>query len=192
MIAEDFLAESTQIDLLAVGPSGELVSIRATADDAPAASAQLLVRGLADATWLRRRASDLAKLAQEIELLPNAMPRVILFSPHFDPETISAAQSFARDRIDLHRYRCMKQQGQLTLLIEPVKFGTVDSSVDSNASRIEAEDRLHEIPPKPETRTRPAVPTGLTDPPSPSAFRTGLTDADLQLAPTTEQGSRLG
>lgn len=171
VIAEDFLAESTAIDLLAVGSNGELVSVRIAAEGGPASGARVLVQGLADTAWLTRRALDLAKLAPELGLLPNAAPRAVLFAVDFDTETISAAESIRGAQIELQRYRCMKTQGQLTLLLEPVKRGpaTIDRRPHSEPDHA------------PSTLAGPL--TTLTDPPSPSAFRTGLTDADLQAEP---------
>ena len=177
VIAEDFLSEATAIDLLAVGANGELVSVRIAAEGESAAGAQLLVRGLADTAWLTHRALDLAKLAPELGLLPNAAPRAVLFGLDFDAETISAAQSLSASQIELQRYRCMKTQGQLTLLLEPIKPGSdrIRRALDRSAPKTPP------ISPIPETRPEPA----LTDPPSPSAFRTGLSDADLRIEPTT-------
>lgn len=179
VITEDFLAESTHIDLLAVGASGELVSIRATADTAPSSAAQLFVRGLGDTIWLRRRVSDLAKLAPELGLRPNTLPRVMLFATDFDEETISATQAVTAGQIDVYRYRCMKLQGQLTLLIERVQPGAV--AIDSDA--LDGGIQARQMPTIDDRAKDVDAPAGLTGPPSPSAFRTGLTDADLKLAP---------
>ena len=58
----------------------------------------------------------------------------------------------------------LRQQGQLHLLLESLAFGGGSHRIPRSAPRIAS------------------VPAGprLTDPPSPSAFRTGLTDADLR------------
>ena len=59
ILAEDFLAADSTIDLLAVGGEGELVSIRI---GRPGEDAALLTRSLSDLVWLRPRTRDLLKL----------------------------------------------------------------------------------------------------------------------------------
>ncbi|MEM9177795.1 MAG: hypothetical protein AAGC67_21520, partial [Myxococcota bacterium] len=68
----------------------------------------------------------------------------------------------------------LRQQGQLTLLLEPVK---ADPAAPTRVVPAQS----------PSANRDPARPApvngGLVDPPSPSAFRTGLTDADLRTEP---------
>lgn len=171
VVAEGFLAATSPIDLLAIGARGELIGLRAAASG-PVDGARLLARALSDLAWLTPRIEDFHKLAPELGLRPLAPPCVALFAPDFDAEVLGAATHLSGllgpDRIALTRYRALRQQGQLTLLLEPV---------GEQAPRTAAPlpDDLLIAPP------RPSSP--LVDPPSPSAFRTGLTDADLRTEP---------
>ena len=175
VVAEVFLAATTPIDLLAIGEAGELVCVRAVGSAAPAGAAldggaRLLAQGLSDLGWLAPRIADLHKLAPELGLRPLAPPRSQLVAPDFDAEVIAAAEHLGGilgdGRLSLLRYRPVRQQGQLALLLDPVKTGPAPLAETTSLALA-------------------ATPThGLTDPPSPSAFRTGLTDADLLLEPT--------
>ena len=175
VVAEEFLAATTPIDLLAIGESGELICIRATEPDADDGGARQLASAISDLSWLAPRISDLHKLAPELGLSPLALPRVALFAPEFAPDVAAAAEHLSRllgrDRIGLARYRPLHHQGQLTLLLEPVK--------SEFAARTSPRSSAHTPPP---TSTAPPART-LVDPPSPSAFRTGLTEADLLSEP---------
>jgi len=172
VVAEGFLAATSPIDLLAIGARGELIALRA-ATSAPAdGGARLLARALSDLAWLTPRVEDLHKLAPELGLRPLAPPRVALFAPDFDAEVLGAAAHLAdllgRERLVLTRYRALRQQGQLTLLLDPI-------GADAPRTAAALPDELPIAPPP------PSAP--LVDPPSPSAFRTGLTDADLRTEP---------
>lgn len=174
VVAEGFLGLSTPIDLLAVGESGELICVRAStgAGDGAleeAGGAGLLASAVADLGFLGPRIEGLSRLAPELGLSPLAPPRAHIFAPGFDPEVVAAAEHLATllgdDRLGLSRFRALRQQGQLHLLLDPLKSGPAPRSHGAHRPRVEAE---------------PATPR-LTDPPSPSAFRTGLTDADLRV-----------
>lgn len=193
VLAEDFLAESSSIDLLAVGYEGELVSIRI--GDAEQ-DGLLLTRALADLTWLRPRARDLLKLAPGLGIEESADPRAMILCPRFKTETRSAADNFPEGELELFEYRCLRQQGQLALLLEPCKPGlmphlgaprvAVAAAGDPNDPG--ELDRGAPVRARPARRSQPHQPhhsrdahgQRLTDPPSASAFRTGLTEADLQ------------
>lgn len=166
VIAEDFLATTTPIDLLAVGSSRELVCVRMTASEAPDEDAMLLARSLSDQSWLAPRVQDLASLAPELGLDPAAEPRSLLLSPGFGADVRAALQRLPSGSVQLMRYRCLQRQGQLTLLLEP----------DKPEPPMRAAGRSRKTAPSDASRR-------LTDPPSPSAFRTGLTEADLGRAP---------
>ncbi len=178
VVAEGFLGAETPIDLLAIGGSGELICIRTATGGAGDDSARLLASALSDLAWLAPRVADLHKLSPELGLRPLAQPRAALFAPDFDREVIVAAEHLAgllgHDRLGLTRYRALRQQGQLALLLDPLVPGpTAAPSVASYDGRPLAEASGAS------RTTRP----GLVDPPSPSAFRTGLTDADLRAEP---------
>ena len=171
ILTEDFLAEASPIDLLAVSARGELVAIRIAGDDAgdEREVALQFTRSLSDLSWLSRRGGDLARLAPELGLTPEAAPRALLLAAAIPAEVRSAAALLGDVAIELASYRCVRQQGQLTLWIELEKSALV-------AARPEAE--------RPAARAEPPSPPGLADPPSHSAFRTGLRDADLRSART--------
>jgi hypothetical protein len=176
VVAEGFLAEGTAIDLLAVGGEGELISIRlglGQEDDA-----LLFTWVLADLTWLRPRAMDLLKLAPGLGLEPSAEPRAMLFCPRFSPQTVAAAENFPSRSIELLTYHCLRQQGQLSVLIEswssrPAK---VHSRHESDGTGV-APTGSREW----NTRGRIAPRRPLSPAPSPSSFRTGLKDSDLRM-----------
>ncbi len=170
VVAEGFLATASPMDLLAVGAQGELVSVRIASGASAAEGALLLTRSLADLSWLRPRAADLAALSPGLGLAPGAEPRAVLVAPAFDAELMAAAEALPRQSLELVVWRGLRQRGQLELILE------------SGAPRTQ--------PPVPapapgpgRSTAAPAERRGLTDPPSTSAFRTGLTDDDLRLEP---------
>lgn len=200
VVAEDVLAEVSTMDLLAVGDEGELVSIRIAPDERDGADSRLLTSGLADLTWLRPRAADLIKLAPGLGLEPDAEPRAILVATHFGAEVVAAAENLPGRVVELMRWRGLRQQGQLVLLLEPEKPPLADVRMSETEHRRSPASRHVEGGPAaarraaahPSRATRPApgraaAPPGqrtpLIDPPSASTFRTGLTDEDLQLEP---------
>jgi hypothetical protein len=193
VIAENFLAESSAIDLLAVGSEGQIVSIRI--GDA-GRQTQLFTQGLADLTWLRPRTADLIKLAPHLGLEPSAEPRAMIFCEKFSPETRAAAENLPTQTFELFEYRCVRQRGQLVLLLEPCRetVGSerrgkrgVGSVEPAHASR---SVQTGTAAPGPEADLSGAS-FGVrspTDHGSPRlGFRTGLCDADLRLEPTPVQ-----
>lgn len=185
IVAEDFLGEASRIDLLAVGPEGELVAIRIAQEEDPLSEALALVRALADLSWLRPRIGDLCRLAPELELEFEAEPRAIVLVPHAGRELRSAAENLPTRLLAVWSYRCLRQQGQPTLQIEPI--ATDDGDAIARAPRPAAA----EADPRPAHGPRHAsVGPRLTDPPSPSVFRTGLRDEDLRATPLPERTDR--
>ena len=198
VVAEDVLGEVSSIDLLAVGEDGELVAIRVAPDAAEGADARLLTRALADLTWLRPRIADLIKLAPGLGLELGVEPRAIAVAPHFGAEAVAAAENLPARSLELLRWRGVREQGQLAMRLEPEKPGLVRATPPPD--RIEPATAVR---PAPRRRTPALAPTdlgapvfsgraeaappagaaspALPDPPSPSTFRTGLTDADLRL-----------
>lgn len=175
VVAEDFLAEATPIDLLAIGPAGELVSVRVSAGPEHGEDGALLVRGLSDLAWLRPRIADLAKLAPDLGLERTAPPRALLVCPRFGSEVQTATHALSTAGgplagtapLELLEYRPLQQRGQLTLLLEPPQR-RAPFVFDRAPGAFVEETRSHQR---------------LTEPPSPSTFRTGLSDADLLLDP---------
>jgi hypothetical protein len=164
VVAEAFLAEASPIDLLAVGGEGEVISIRISQDDE---DARLLTQSLADLSWLRPRLGDFLKLAPGLGIEPSAEPRALLFATRFAAETRAAVENFPSRSIELLTYHCFRQQGQLTVLFESWAPPQAHSS-NPNIGEV----RISEQP-------GAKSPSRLGGTPSPSSFRTGLTNADL-------------
>lgn len=171
VVAEGFMSLESKIDLLAVGGEGELISIRigGLGEDAEA-----LTRTLADLAWLRPRTEDLLKLSPGLGIEPSIEPRALLICPDFQAETKLAVENFPSRTIDLVGYRCFRERGQLSVLLE-------------SRSSVLAEwaDPACELPIPGRSRAtakhrESARPSRLTDPPNPSGFRTGLKDTDLR------------
>lgn len=171
IVASGFRTETTEVDLLAVGPQGELVAIRhaEVGDDAA-----LLTRSLADLGWLRIRRGDLRKLAPDLGLEALAEPRSMLVCRDFERETRAAAAQLPAATLELWSARGRLVDDELRLGIEPVwpakRVAPPRTQADSPSRRPR--------PPGPASDRSGAAP--LTDPPSSSAFRTGLREADLE------------
>ena len=175
VIAEGFLAETSEIDLLAVGGEGEMISVRIGRGGDDVA---LLTHALADLTWLRPRLADFLKLAPGLGLEASAAPRAMLLCPEFARETRAAVENLPNRSIELATYHCLRQHGQLSVLLE-----TENPSQPKTGEASMAETHGAGTDPKRHTpsQTVPSASHQRTDAPSPSGFRTGLTDADLHL-----------
>lgn len=115
--AEGFRAENSEMDLLAVGSEGELISVRYAAAGQDALT---LVQCLSDLNWLRLRAADLRKLAPGLGLEPSAEPRGLLVSPAFEVDTQSAVGIFPSSTLELVRSQLRRMDGGLSMDLEPV------------------------------------------------------------------------
>ena len=175
VIAEDFLAETSAIDLLAVGREGEMISIRIGRGDDDLA---LLTQSLADLTWLRPRLADFLKLAPSLGLEPSAEPRAMLLSPEFARETRAAVQYFPDRVIELASYRCLRQHGQLSVLLERQSPSRTQTGEPATPGGHRGERATRQDTPR-AARTKPVPPR--VDLSSSAEFRTGLTDDDLLL-----------
>lgn len=185
VVAEGFLAEVSSIDLLAVGSDGALVAIRfAEAGDDAAA----LTRALADLSWLRLRRADLLKLASGLGIEPSAEPRALLFCREFGPEVRAAVDNFPAHTVELWHSRGLHRHGQSSLVIDlpgqpfarPGRDLTGSTSAGSAATPSAPPHVTPEPARRPERADHRERARVLTAPPSPSAFRTGLVDADLE------------
>jgi hypothetical protein len=181
VIAEGFLAEASAIDLLAVGGEGEMITIRIGRGGDDVA---LLTQSLADLTWLRPRLADFLKLAPGLGLEPSALPRAMLFCPDFARETRAAVENFPARSVELLSYHCLRQQGQLSVLLE-----SWNSSRESCAARPASDEHPPDRParPGPTEHVHPKPSKRPSDPPNPSNFRTGLKDADLRIDDLEEE-----
>ncbi len=175
VIAEGFLAEASTIDLLAVGGEGEIISIRIGRGGDDVA---LLTQSLADLTWLRPRLADFLKLAPGLGLEPSAEPRAMLFCPEFARETRAAVENLPARSIELATYHCLRQQGQLSVLLETTSASPRQTGEPQQTDRSLSAPLAHPFTPPP----RPTTPSQQpADRPDSSNFRTGLTDADLHI-----------
>jgi hypothetical protein len=175
VIAEDFMAETSRVDLLAVGGEGEIISIRIGrgGDDRT-----LFTQALADLSWLRPRLPDFLKLAPGLGLEPSAAPRAILMCPEFSRETLAAVETCAPRSMELATYHCLRQQGRLSVLLE-TRSVSQQSSI-ARPTTITDHDRTGS---RTETlsATRPRSPEQTTESSRRTSFRTGLSDADLRI-----------
>lgn len=208
IVAEDFLAASSRIDLLAVGEAGELIAIRIASPDPADGGTRLLAQGLADLAWLAARASDLARFAPDQGLSAVAPPRAVLIGNAFDQEVETALQAIAHGlgpgRVEALRLRPVRHQAQLTVLLErsgrpappasepePGRPASTDAEAPATVNRdATAQDGAPppRVPDAPSDAPAPpahAPGRRLTDPPSPSGFRSGLVDADLRRSTPT-------
>ena len=180
IVAEGFLGETSAIDLLGVGAEGEMISVRIGCDEDDRA---LLTRSLSDLAWLRPRLADFLKLAPGLGLEPSAEPRALIVCPEFSREIMSAIDVFPTGAIRLLRYRCLTRQRQLSVMLDPVApvehAGEEDRETTGSIPPEPCGTRLQPDDPPPSAAPGPR----LTDPPASSTFRTGLTEADLQLVP---------
>jgi hypothetical protein len=176
VVAEAFLAAESPIDLLAVGGEGELVSVRIGYAGEDAA---LLTRALSDLAWLRPRVADLSGLAPELGIEATADARALLVCPDFGAETLGAIGGLPVGvRIEPIGYRSYRHHGQQSVVLEIRESrrcgrspGTLGAEADSNPR-----DRGGRFDPAP-LESESLAAAG----PSTTGFRTGLSDADLQL-----------
>lgn len=113
----------------------------------------LVARGLAQRDWVAARLADWVQLAPESGLRPEAGVAVVLVAPAFRPAALAAARA----------------------LSEPVGVCATLRFVHDGA----AVAPLLEVVRAPEARPGSARPSAAT----PAPFRTGLSDADLDLSP---------
>lgn len=191
VVAEGLLAEVSPIDLLAIGAEGELVAIRVAS---PGGDLETLTQLLADLSWLRPRRSDFLRLTPGLGIDPSLEPRALLVAAAFGRETRAAIENFPADTVQLWRSQPAREDGQVVLRINPIEAD--GASPCFKAPRSAPPQRTLK-PPRPAApqrspspqRSAPCRPepgedgVPLTNPPSPSAFRTGLRESDLVPAP---------
>ncbi len=182
IVAEDFLAADSRIDLLGVGLEGELVSIR-IGGAAHDSDAQILIQSLSDLAWLRDRTEDFVKLAPGLGIESSASARAIILCPSFRQDTHLAVECLPAGRISLLTYRAYRHQGQLNILLD--EAATSPIAHPGQAHSMATSGTQHQIQSRPAAPPEPSrEPVALnTAEKSPGAlkpgFRTGLTEADL-------------
>ena len=115
--------------------------------------AGLLTRGLAQRAWVEPRLRDWLQLGPELEISASAPVVAALLSPTFAPETRAAADVLGADVVELWSCRCVRNGSGVAVLLEPL------------------------------TARGGRTPEAPGASPSPAAFRSGLSEEDLGLAP---------
>lgn len=153
VVAEGVLGEGFPIDFVALEPDGRVALV--LVGDA-GEDLELVARGLAQRAWLEPRLRDWLQLAPQLGLRPEAGVRLVLLCPDFGPESRAAARALGDAAPLLATYRCVRNGGSVEPLVEalPAPAGL------------------------PEAPGRPPAPGG-----APVAFRSGLSDAELDLSP---------
>lgn len=163
LVAQGVLGEGARIDFVGVDPDGAatLVLVGEAGEDL-----SLVARALAQRVWLEPRLRDWLQLAPNLGFRPEAGVRLVLLCPAFGTESQAAARGLGEAAPQLVTYRCVRNGSGVEPLLEPL--GGAPSAV-SNAPEMPHDERSN-LPPPPEG------PTGTLP-----SFRTGLTDADLEV-----------
>jgi hypothetical protein len=156
VLAEGLLGADAPIDFVALEPGGNVVLIL-VGDRGQ--DLELVGRGLAQRAWVAARLGDWIQLAPNLGLRPDSEVRVLLLCPVFTPETRTAVEAIGRDVMALAIFRCVEDGSASEVLVEHLVAD--EAAVGGTARR----------PTPRESRT------------APEPFRTGLTDADLDLTP---------
>jgi hypothetical protein len=153
VVAEDVLGAESRIDLVAVGPAGEVLILLA---GEPEQDLALVARGLAQRAWVEAHLPDWLKLAPDLGARLEAGVAVLLLCDHFGAEALAAARALGPGRIAIAACHWVTDRAELRAWLAPI-----------------------ELEPAPEAagpRAEVAAP-----PPAPE-FRTGLRDEDLGLS----------
>jgi len=160
ILAQDVLGADARIDLVAADPDGRLTLVLWTTGGEELA---LIALGLAQRAWVEARLPDWIQLGPQLGLRPEARVRLLLLAPEFSPTAVAAVRAADPEEIDLVRFRCFQGNGSdVQVLLEPLRF--------AGATRPAAAPRRPGSAP-------PAV-----------RFRSGLSDADLDLTPDERRG----
>lgn len=171
-LAENVLAEGSRIDLVARDPIGGLVVVLIgdVGEDL-----ELFTRSLAHRSWVEQRIPDWLQLAPELAL--SSRVHALILCPEFRPETIAAARSNA-SLVRLSLYRNL-QPAAGTLLLEPLNPPLAEDETEARPMPpLGAAARLVSTPAE-----VPRDPAPLEPAARPSEFRSGLSEADLQISP---------
>jgi hypothetical protein len=169
VLAENVLAEGSRIDLVARDALGDLivVMIGRVGEDL-----EHFTRVLAHRAWVEQRVPDWLQLAPELELSSNV--HALLVCPEFQPETTAAARS-ALPPVQLSIYRDLQATSGV-LLLEPVRYPPSEKAGPRAASTPRSAHGVFEPAGRPDA-------AGQELEPPQSEFRSGLSEADLQITP---------
>lgn len=151
-IAQDLLADTSRIDVFGVAGDGAAVFALLGQEDE---ALTLLGRALAQRAWLAPRLADWLKLAPDLGVRPDGAVQALLLCPRFGPEALAAAGAVDPSTLQLVTWRFVRNGSHADVLLEPVAAMSRSQSPEAPA------------------RTEAAAP---------SAFRTGLSQADLGLS----------
>jgi len=117
LIAEGVLGADASIDFVGVEPTGRvvLVLIGEEGDDL-----ELIGRAIAQRAWVEPRIRDWVQLAPNLGVRPGAGARAVLLCPSFRHATEAAAAALGDQAVTLVRYRCLRNRGNLEILVEPI------------------------------------------------------------------------
>jgi hypothetical protein len=152
VVAEDVLGAESRIDLVAVGPAGEVLLLLA---GEPEHDLELVARGLAQRAWVEAHLPDWLKLAPDLGARPEAGVAVLLLCDHFGAEALAAARALGPGRIAIAACHWVADGSELRAWLAPIEL---------------------------EATGAPAAPAAPVAPPAPPVFRTGLRDEDLGLS----------
>jgi hypothetical protein len=131
---------------------------------APGRELETIADALAQSRFLAPRVKDWCKLAPDLPLEPELGVRALVVAPGFCARARAAAEAIGRERLELVRSRPASAAASGELELRRAAEGAVRPLADPPAAAGEAE----------------------------SAFRTGLTDADLGLCPAERAALRSG
>jgi hypothetical protein len=152
VVAEDVLGAESRIDLVAVGPAGEVLLLLV---GEPGADLALVARGLAQRAWVEAHLPDWLKLAPDLGAKPDAGVAVLLLCEHFGTEALAAARALGPSRVAVAACHWATEGAEVRAWISPIEL---------------------EIP-----AANGAQPEPLPGAPR-TEFRTGLRDEDLGLS----------
>jgi hypothetical protein len=162
VLAQDVLGADARIDLVAADPEGRVTLVLWTTGDEDLA---LVALALAQRAWVEARLADWVQLAPQLGLSPDERVRLLLLAPEFSPTAVAAVRAADVEDIDLVRLRFLRGPGNgggARALLEPVRLAGA-------------------------TRPAPAPRRPGSAPPA-ARFRSGLSDADLDLTPDERRG----
>jgi len=162
ILAQDVLGADARIDLVAADPDGRLTLVLWTTGGEELALVSL---GLAQRAWVEARLPDWIQLGPQLGLQPEARVRVLLLAPEFSATAVAAVRAADPEDIDLVRFRCFRGPGNgstVNLLLEPLRLAGTARPAGG---------------PRRPGSAPPAV-----------RFRSGLSDADLDLTPDERRG----
>ncbi|MDJ0851452.1 MAG: hypothetical protein QNK04_24005 [Myxococcota bacterium] len=175
-VAEGVLGEGATIDFVGVGRDGQttLVLVGEAGEDLP-----LVARALAQRAWLEPRLRDWRQLGSELGIRPEAGVALVLLCPAFASESRAAARALGGAAPALFTYCCVRNGSGVEPLLDPP---AAPDPAPAGPRRSDPPDRPAGGPHAPVGGAEPGdrAPSG---PPEAARqpFRTGLTDADLEI-----------